>query len=85
MALEIISSIIGMFTADSMIQIAQAEEAPLKPRMVQMGPPRPTYRVPREQRFEVIRKRFDQQLEADKNTPDPHADMWDKDWINKKD
>jgi hypothetical protein len=45
--------------------------------------PRPAYRVPRDQRFEAIRKRFEQQREADKNTPDPHADMWDKDWINK--
>jgi hypothetical protein len=48
-----------------------------------MGAPRPSYRIPRDQRFEAIRKRFERQLEADKNTPDPHADMWDKDWINK--
>jgi hypothetical protein len=48
-----------------------------------MGAPRPAYRIPRDQRIEAIRKRFEQQREADKNTPDPHADMWDKDWINK--
>jgi hypothetical protein len=48
-----------------------------------MGQPRPAYRVPRDQRFEAIRKRFERQLEADKTTPDPYADMWDPTWINK--
>ena len=83
MVLEVISSIVGMFTADSMIQTAQAEETSQKPQVVHMGATRPGYRVPRDQRFEVIRKRFERQLEEDKNTPDPHADMWDPTWINK--
>ena len=83
MVLEVISSIVGMFTADGMIHSAQAEESSQKPQVVQMGQPRPVYRVPREQRFEAIRKRFERQSEEDKNTPDPHADMWDPDWINK--
>ena len=81
--LEYLGALFGMHQVDGIISSAQAEEPPPKPIMVQMSPPRPVYRVPREQRFEAIRKRFEQQREADKNTPDPYADMWDKDWINK--
>lgn len=81
---EYLGALFGMHQVDGLISSAQAED-PVKPPMVQMGPPRPTYRVPRDQRIEVIRKRFEQQREADKNTPDPYADMWDKDWISKKD
>ena len=80
---EYLATLIGMHSADGMISSAQAEESSQKSQIVQMGPPRPAYRVPRDQRFEAIRKRFERQLEADKTTPDPHADMWDKDWINK--
>ena len=79
---EYLGTLIGMHQVDGIISSAQAEESQ-KPQVVQMGQPRPAYRVPRDQRFEAIRKRFERQLEADKNTPDPHADMWDKDWINK--
>lgn len=79
---EYLGALFGMHQVDGLISSAQAED-PVKPSMVQMGPPRPAYRVPRDQRIEVIRKRFEQQREADKNTPDPYADMWDKDWINK--
>jgi hypothetical protein len=80
---EYLGALLGMHEVDSIISSAQAEETSQKPQVVQMGQPRPVYRVPREQRFEAIRKRFERQLEADKNTPDPHADMWDPDWINK--
>jgi hypothetical protein len=80
---EYLATIIGMHSADGIISSVQAEESSKKSQVVQMGAPRPGYRVPRDQRIEAIRKRFEQQSEADKTTPDPHADMWDKDWINK--
>jgi hypothetical protein len=51
------------------ISSAQAEDSSQKPQVVQMGAPRPAYRIPRDQRIEAIRKRFEQQREADKNTP----------------
>jgi hypothetical protein len=80
---EYLGTLIGMHQVDGIISSAEAAETPPKPAVVQMGPPRPVYRVPRDQRFEVIRKRFDRQLEEDKNTPDPYVDMWDPNWINK--
>jgi hypothetical protein len=80
---EYLGTLIGMHQVDGIISSAQAEESSQKSQVVQMGTPRPGYRVSRDQRIEAIRKRFDRQLEADKNTTDPHADMWDKDWINK--
>ena len=80
---EYLGALLGMHEVDGIISSAQAEETSQKPQVVQMGQPRPVYRVPREQRFEAIRKRFEQQLKDDEKTPDPHADMWDKDWINK--
>jgi hypothetical protein len=80
---EYLGTLIGMHQVDGIISSAQAEDSSQKPQVVQMGAPRPAYRILRDQRFEAIRKRFERQLEADKTTPDPHADMWDKDWINK--
>jgi hypothetical protein len=80
---EYLGTLIGMHQVDGIMSSAQAEEYSQKSQIVQMGTPRSGYRVPRDQRIEAIRKRFEQQREADKNTPDPHADMWDKDWINK--
>jgi len=80
---EYLGALLGMHQVDGIISSAQAEDSSQKPQVVQMAPPRPAYRVPRDQRFEAIRKRFEQQREADKNTPDPYAEMWDKDWINK--
>ena len=80
---EYLGALFGMHQVDGIISSAQAEDSSQKPQVVQMGQPRPAYRVPRDQRFEAIRKRFEQQRETDKNTPDPYADMWDKDWINK--
>ena len=68
---------------DHVILTAQAEESSQKPQVVQMGPPRPAYRVPRDQRIEIIRKRFEQQRKDDEHAVDPHADMWDPTWINK--
>lgn len=79
---EYLGALFGMHQVDGLISSAQAED-PVKSPTVQIGPPRPAYRVPRDQRIENIRKRFEQQRETDKNTPDPYADMWDKDWINK--
>ena len=81
---EYLGALFGMHQVDGIISSAQAKESQ-KPQVVQMGPPRPAYRVPRDQRFEAIRKRFEQQREADKNTPDPYADMWNPNWINEKD
>jgi hypothetical protein len=72
-----------MHSADGIISSAQAEEASAKPQVVQMGQPRPVYRVPRDQRIEVIRKRFEQQRKNDETAAEPHADMWDPTWINK--
>jgi hypothetical protein len=80
---EYLGTLIGMHQVDGIISSAQAEDSSQKPQVVQMGAPRSAYRIPRDQRFEAIRKRFEQQREADKNTPDPYADMWDKDWVNK--
>ena len=80
--LEYIATLIGMHTVD-VITPASAEEN--KPLVVQTAQPRPVYRVPRDQRLEAIRKRFAQQLKDDERTPDPYADMWDINWINKKD
>lgn len=80
---EYLGALFGMHQVDGLISSAQAEDSSQKPQVVQMGAPRPAYRIPRDQRIEAIRKRFEQQREADKNTPDPYADMWDKDWINK--
>ena len=80
---EYLGALLGMHEVDGIISSARAEEQSSKPQVVQTALARPVYRVPRDQRFEVIRKRFERQLEEDKNTPDPHADMWDKDWINK--
>jgi hypothetical protein len=80
---EYIATLVGMHETDKILMAeAQAKESN-KTAIVQMGPPRPAYRVPRDQRFEVIRKRFEQQLKDDEKIPDPHADMWDKDWVNK--
>ena len=80
---EYLGALLGMHQVDGIISSAQAEDSSQKPQVVQMGTPRPAYRVPRDQRIEAIRKRFEQQREADKNTPDPHADMWDPNWVNK--
>ena len=80
---EYLGTLIGMHQVDGIISSAQAEDSSQKPQVVQMGTPRPAYRIPRDQRFEAIRKRFEQQREADKTTPDPYADMWDPTWINK--
>ena len=80
--LEYLGTLLGMHQVDGLISTAQAEETP--PAIVrQTNPPRPVYRVPRDQRIEVIRKRLEQQRKDDEKTPDPYADMWDKDWINK--
>ena len=65
---EYLGALLGMHQADGIISSAQAEESSQKPQVVQMGQPRPVYRVPRDQRFEAIRKRFERQLEADKHS-----------------
>ena len=80
---EYLGALFGMHQVDGIISSAQAKESSQKPQVVQMGTPRPAYRVPRDQRFEIIRKRFEQQLKDDEKIPDPHADMWDPNWVNK--
>ena len=80
--LEYIGALLGMHQVDGMISSAQAEEL-TKPAIIQPAQPRPVYRVPREQRLEVIRKRFEQQLKEDEKVIDPYADMWDPNWIKK--
>lgn len=80
--LEYLGTLLGLHQVDSIISTAQAEETP--PAIVhQTKDPRPVYRVPREQRIEAIRKRLAQQQKDDERTPDPYADMWDPNWINK--
>ena len=81
---EYLGALLGMHEVDGIISSVRAEEPP-KPAVVQTAQPRPFYRVPREQRIEAIRKRFEQQLKDDEKAADPHADMWDPNWINKKD
>ena len=80
--LEYLGALFGMHQVDGLISSAQAEEPP-KPAVVQTVQPRPVYRVPRDQRIETIRKRFEQQLKDDEKILDPYADMWDPNWINK--
>lgn len=82
--LEYIGALFGMHEIDGLISSAQAEETP--PAIIQQTKePRPVYRVPREQRIEVIRKRFEQQLKDDEKTADPYQDMWDPNWIKSLD
>ena len=80
--LEYLGALLGMHEVDGLISSANAEETQ-KPSVVQMGPPRPFFRVTRDQKIEAIRKRFEQQLKDDEKAIDPHADMWDPNWINK--
>ena len=80
---EYLGALFGMHQVDGLISSAQAEDSSQKPQVVQMGPPRPAYRISRDQRFEVARKRFEQQRKDDETAVDPHADMLDPNWINK--
>ena len=80
---EYLGTLFGMHQVDGLISSAQAEEPPAIVR--QTAQPRPVYRGPQEQRIETIRKRFEQQLKDEEKTPDAYADMWDPNWINKKD
>jgi hypothetical protein len=79
---EYISMIIGMHTADGIISSVQAE-LPKKSLVVTTTAPMPAFIISREQRLTDIRRRFEQQSKDDKQTPDPHSDMWDPTWINK--
>jgi hypothetical protein len=69
-----------MHTADGIISSAEAAES--KPKQVQTAPPTKeqicSFKDDNKIR-ECLNKKF---AEFDK-TPDPYADMWDKDWIKK--
>jgi hypothetical protein len=78
---EYLGTIIGMHIADAGMSTAEATEKQ-QVKVVQSAKPAPRW-FTRDAKFQQIRKRFEQQLEEDKNTPDPHADMCDPDWINK--
>ena len=80
---EYLGTLIGMHLADAGMSTAEAAEKQ-QIKVVQSAKPAPRWST-RDAKFQQIRRHFERQLEEDKNTPDPHADMWDKDWINKKD
>ena len=70
----------GMFVVEKV----HAEESPAPSTVIQTAPPRPYYRINRDQHIEGIRKRFEKQLKDDEKAQDPYAEMWDLNWINKK-
>jgi hypothetical protein len=43
---EYLGALFGMHQVDGLISSAQAEDSSQKPQVVQMGPPRPAYRIP---------------------------------------
>jgi len=78
---EYLGTLIGMHLADAGIPNAEAAEMQ-QVKVVQSAKPAPRWST-RDAKFQQIRKRFERQLEEDKNTPDAYTDMWDPDWINK--
>jgi hypothetical protein len=78
---EYLGTLIGMLFADAGMPTAEAAEKQ-QVKVVQSAKPAPKWST-RDAKFQQIHKRFERQLEEDKNTPDPYADMWDPDWINK--
>jgi hypothetical protein len=69
---EYLGTLIGMHQVDGIISSAQAEAILTKTSSGPNGSARPGYRVPRDQRFEAIRKRFEQQrLKRIKTPPIP--------------
>ncbi len=81
---EYIATLIGMHETDKILLAeAQAKEAN-KTTIVQMSVQNPdqlcSYKDPKK-----IKECFDAKSKLQDKTPDPYQDMWDKDWINKKD
>jgi hypothetical protein len=78
---EYLGTLIGMHFADAGMPTAEAAEMQ-QVKVVRSAKPAPRW-FTQDAKFQQIRKRFERQLEEDKNTPDIYADMWDTDWINK--
>ena len=81
---EYIATLVGMHEVDSaLLAKAQAKETN-KYAIVQMATPDLSalcnYRDPKK-----INECLNAKFKLYDKTPDPYADMWDKDWINKKD
>jgi hypothetical protein len=81
---EYIATLVGMHEVDSaLLAKAQAKESN-KTAIVQMATPDLSvlcsYKDPKK-----IKECLDAKFKLYDKTPDPYADMWDKDWINKKD
>jgi len=75
--LEYLATILGMHSADGLISSAEAAES--KPKQIQTAPLSKeqlcSFKDPNKIR-ECLEAKF-------KDDRDPHADMWDKDWIKK--
>jgi hypothetical protein len=74
--LEYLATLLGIEQADGIISSAEATEK--QPKQVQTVPPKEqlcSYKDPNK-----IRECLDAKFKDDK---DPHADMWDKDWVKK--
>lgn len=81
---EYIATLVGMHETDKILMAeAQAKESN-KTAIVQIAIPNLSapcnYRDPKK-----IKECLDAKFKLQDKTPDPYADMWDKDWINKKD
>jgi hypothetical protein len=81
---EYIATLVGMHETDKILMVeAQAKESN-KTAIVQMATPNLSvlcnYRDPKK-----IKECLDAKFKLQDKTSDPYADMWDKDWINKKD
>lgn len=79
---EYVATLLGMQQADQILLAeAQAKEIN-KPAIVQtvvQNPDQPcSYKD-----HKKIKECFNAKSKIQEKTPDPHADMWDKDWINK--
>jgi hypothetical protein len=81
---EYIATLIGMHETDKILLAeAQAKEAN-KTAIVQMSVQNPdqlcSYKDPKK-----IKECFDAKSKLQEKTPDFYQDMWDRDWVNKKD
>ena len=77
--LEYLGTLFGMHEVDGIISSAEAAEK--RPKQVQTVPFIQTCSF---KDIDKIRECLDRKFKDD-NKPDPHADMWDPNWINKKD
>ncbi len=81
---EYIATLVGMHETDKILMAeAQAKETS-KPAIVQLATP--NLSAPCNYRdHKKINECLVTKFKLLDKTPDPYADMWDKDWINKKD